>query len=109
MLAPFEAIAYEYIAGRTIIKNFPRIKDLKELKSLIKVISKPESKININALKKIEKVVEKFGGKVRYDLEPVKGAQNWGPHVQVEGFGTKIGSRYIQLTEEAVKTLKNAK
>ncbi|MBU8884067.1 RHS repeat-associated core domain-containing protein [Kaistella sp. DKR-2] len=104
LLAPLSAVLEMYAVGSTLT-NIPRIKDIKEFKSLVRMISKADSELNINALKKFEKIVEKFGGKLRYDLEPVKGG--WKPHVQVEGLGQKIESRHIQLSEDAVKILKN--
>ena len=69
---------------------------LKELKFLIKQFSKPGSELTKKELKQLEKLVNKFGGKLRKDLNPVKGKINK-PHVQVEGLGKSIESRHIWL------------
>jgi len=69
---------------------------LKELKFLIKQLSKPGSELTKKELKQLEKLVIKFGGKLRKDLNPVKGKINK-PHVQVEGLGKSIESRHIWL------------
>jgi hypothetical protein len=68
----------------------------KELKFLIKQLSKPGSELTKKELKQLEKLVIKFGGKLRKDLNPVKGKINK-PHVQVEGLGKSIESRHIWL------------
>ena len=56
----------------------------------------PGSELTAKELKKLEKLVEKFGGKIRRDLNPVKGKIKT-PHVQVEGLGKSIESRHIWL------------
>ena len=49
-------------------------------------------------LKKLEKLVNKFGGKVRRDMNPVKRSRGrLDPHVQIEGLGKSIESRKIFL------------
>lgn len=108
LLAPLSAIT-EVTVSKTVFSNLPRIKTMKELKSLINILSKPNSKIDIQDVKKLESLVEKFGGKLRYDLKPVKGANKWGPHVQTEGFGNSVDSKHIQLTNKAIKILQNEK
>ena len=70
--------------------------NLKESKFLIKQLSKPGSELTKKELKQLEKLVNKFGGKLRKDLNPVKGKINK-PHVQVEGLGKSIESRHICL------------
>jgi len=47
-------------------------------------------------LQQFEKLSEQFGGKLSYDLNPVKG-KILQPHVQVKGLGTSVGSRHIWL------------
>ncbi len=67
---------------------------LKEFKSLVKQLSKPGSQLTKSELQQFEKLTQQFGGKLRYDLNPVKG-KILQPHVQVEGLGTSVGSRHI--------------
>ncbi|TAF34691.1 MAG: hypothetical protein EAZ57_02950 [Cytophagales bacterium] len=69
---------------------------LKEFKSLVQNLSKYGSEINQAELQQLEKLAEKFGGKLRYDLNPVKG-KVLKPHVQVEGLGTSVEGRKIWL------------
>jgi RHS repeat-associated protein len=69
---------------------------LKEFKSLVQQLSKPGSNLTKTELQQFEKLTEQFGGKLRYDLNPVKG-KILQPHVQVEGLGTSVGSRHIWL------------
>jgi len=69
---------------------------LKEFKSLVQQLSKPGSQLTKAELQQFEKLTEQFGGKLRYDLNPVKG-RILQPHVQVEGLGTSVGSRHIWL------------
>ncbi|MBL0051184.1 MAG: hypothetical protein IPP29_06495 [Bacteroidetes bacterium] len=69
---------------------------LKEFKSLVQQLSKPGSQLTKAELQQFEKLTEQFGGKLRYDLNPVKG-KILQPHVQVEGLGTSVGSRHIWL------------
>ena len=71
---------------------------LKEFKSLVQQLSKPGSQLTKTELQQFEKLTEQFGGKLRYDLNPVKG-KILQPHVQVEGLGTSVGSRHIWLGE----------
>ncbi|MCI5209479.1 MAG: hypothetical protein D3910_11950 [Candidatus Electrothrix sp. ATG2] len=47
-------------------------------------------------LNQLERVVNKAGGKIRVDLEGVKGT-GVRPHAHVEGLGSKIESRHIWL------------
>jgi len=103
LLAPIAAFAETTTAGGTIISNLPRIKNVKELKSLINVLSKNDRKLGFDNLKKLEKIVEKYGGEIRYDLNPVKGKR--GPHIQIENLGKSIKSKHIQLSKETVKKL----
>ncbi len=81
-----------------LLRFASRIKanNVKQLKALIKKLSKPGSELTAKELKKLEKLVEKFGGKIRRDLNPVKGKIKT-PHVQVEGLGKSIESRHIWL------------
>lgn len=69
---------------------------LKEFKYLVQQLSKPASQLTKTELQQFEKLTEQFGGKLRYDLNPVKG-KILQPHVQVEGLGTSVGSRYISV------------
>jgi RHS repeat-associated protein len=69
---------------------------LKELKSLIQKLSKPSSELTKKELHQFTKLVEKYGGKIRKDLNPVKGKIRK-PHVQVEGLGKSIENRHIWL------------
>ena len=106
LLAPVAAVLEVFAVG-TILTNIPRIKSSKELKSLINVLSKDDSRLGYNALQKLEKLVTKYGGKVRYDLDPIKGSR--GAHIQIENLGKSIESKHIQLAEETIKKLKSAK
>ena len=85
-------------AERSAIQNASRVEagSLKEFKSVVKDLSKPGSKLSQEELNQFGKVAERFGGKLRYDLNPVKG-KNLEPHVQVEGLGSKVGSRHVWL------------
>ena len=69
---------------------------LKEFKSLITQLSKPGSELTVQELKQLEKLTEQFGGKMRYDLNPIRGKIR-NPHVQIEGLGSSIESRHIWL------------
>ena len=71
---------------------------LKEFKSLVQQLSKPGSQLTKTELQQFEKLTEQYGGKLRYDINPVKG-KILKPHVQVEGLGSKVGSRHIWLGE----------
>lgn len=51
-----------------------------------------------------EKLVQKHGGNLRYDLNPVKG-KFLHPHVQIENLTPSIKSRHIWLGEDAIKYL----
>jgi|GEM_PF-991927 len=72
---------------------------LKEFKALVQHLSKPGSQLSEMELQEFEKLTEQFRGKLRYDLNPVKG-KILKPHVQVEGLGSKVGSRHIWLGKE---------
>jgi len=69
---------------------------LKEFKGLVQLLSKPGSQLTKTELQQFGKLTEQFGGKLRYDLNPVKG-KILQPHVQVEGLGSSVGSRHIWL------------
>lgn len=69
---------------------------LKEFKSLIQRISKPGNPLTKTELKELESLTARFGGKLRYDLNPVKG-KIIAPHVQIEGLGGKVQSRHIWI------------
>lgn len=81
-------------------KTASRIKanSLKELKGLINQLSKPGSELTTRELRQLEKLVERYGGRLRYDLNPIKG-KILKPHVQVEGLGTSVEARHIWLAE----------
>ncbi len=87
-----------WLSKLKIFKFATRIKanNIKELKSLIKQLSKPGSELSLKELKQLEKLVKKFGGKLRYDLKPVKGKIRK-PHVHVEGLGSSIENRHIWI------------
>ena len=87
-----------WMKGVNIFRWGSKIKasNVKQLKALIKKLSKPGSELNAKELKKLEKLVEKFGGRIRRDLNPVKGKIKK-PHVQVEGLGKSVESRHIWL------------
>ena len=78
--------------------------NIKELKTLVKTLSKPNSSdLTQKELNQLEKLVNKFGGKVRRDFNPVKQANGrLDPHVQIEGFGNSIKSRHI-FVQKGVK------
>ena len=105
LLSPISAFTESVLAEEVIISNMPRIKDIKELKSLINILSKNDRRLGFKNLKKLENTVEKYGGKVRYDMLPIKGKR--GPHVQIEGFGTSVKSKHIQLSKEAINKINN--
>jgi hypothetical protein len=100
--APVKAIPKAKVVPK--VNNVPATKEisrikagsLKEFKSLVKQLSKPGSQLTKTELQQFEKLTEQFGGKLRYDLNPVKG-KILQPHVQVEGLGTSVGSRHIWL------------
>ena len=69
---------------------------LKELKSLVRQLSQPGSELTQKELRQLTKLVEKFGGKIRKDLNPVKGKIRK-PHVQVEGLGKSVESRHVWI------------
>lgn len=69
---------------------------LKEYKSLVRQLSKPGSQLSKTELQQFEKLTQQFGGKLRYDLNPVKG-KVLKPHVQVEGLGNKVENRHIWI------------
>jgi RHS repeat-associated protein len=79
-------------------KQGSRIKasSIKELKRLIKQLSKPGSELTKKELRQLTKLVEKYGGKIRKDLNPIKGRIKK-PHVQVTGLGKSIEHRHIWL------------
>ncbi len=85
-----------WLSKLKIFKFATRIKanNIKELKSLIKQLSKPGSELSYKELKQLEKLVQKYGGKLRYDLKPIKGKIRK-PHVHVEGLGSSIENRHI--------------
>jgi len=72
------------------------IKSLKDLKQVVKILSKPGSKLTQQELNDLKKVVQQFGGNVRVDLQGVKGS-GVAPHVHVEGLGTSIEARHIWI------------
>lgn len=90
-------IRHVLTAGKTA-KVVSRIQagSLKEFKSLVQQLSKPGSQLTKTELQQFEKLTEQFGGKLRYDLNPVKG-KILQPHVQVEGLGTSVARRHIWL------------
>jgi hypothetical protein len=69
---------------------------IKEFKALVQTLSKPGSPLTKAELREFEALTEKFGGRLRYDLNPVKG-KILAPHVQVEGLGTSIQSRHVWI------------
>jgi RHS repeat-associated protein len=88
------------LAKKGLNETVDRIKanSVKEFKALVKQLSKPGSQLTEQELKEFEKLTEQYGGKLRYDLNPVKG-KNLQPHVQVEGLGSSIQSRHVWLGE----------
>ena len=86
-----EAVEVAAASGGRIVAN-----SAKEFKSLVNQLSKPTSRLSSQELQQLEKLAGEFGGKLRYDLNPVKG-KLLQPHVQVEGLGSKVGNRHIWL------------
>ena len=82
------------------VKTTSRIRagNLKEFKALVNELSQHSSELTATELAELHSLTEKFGGKLRYDLNPVKGKLRK-PHVQVEGLGSKVGRRHINLGE----------
>jgi RHS repeat-associated protein len=70
--------------------------NLKSFKKLVQELSKPGSELTQKELDQLKKLVDKFGGKLRFDLNPVKG-KILKPHVQIEGLGSSVRSRHIWL------------
>ena len=71
--------------------------NIKELKALIRKLSKDGApELTQRELNKLEKLVRKFGGVVRRDMNPVRRARGrLDPHVQIEGLGKSVESRKI--------------
>jgi len=79
-----------------VLNLIKSVKDLKTLKVLVKSLSKPGSKIAKDELDALKVAVEKFGGKIRVDMNGVKGTGTV-PHAHVEGLGSSIESRHLWL------------
>lgn len=87
------------VAEKDAIKRI-NAQSIKEFKALVRDLSKPNSKkLSTDELKQFEKLTESFGGKLRQDLNPVN-SKHLGPHVQVEGLGSRVESRHIQLEKD---------
>ena len=69
---------------------------LKEFKTLVNRLSRPDSELTLQELRQLERLATQFGGKLRYDLNPIIG-KILKPHVQVEGLGSSVSSRHIWL------------
>ena len=93
----FKSIA-NLFTWRGLSKGSNRItaNTLKEFKDLIWDLSKYGSEINTAELRQLEKLTERFGGKIRFDLNPIKGRVRK-PHVQIEGLGSQVHGRKIWL------------
>jgi hypothetical protein len=72
-----------------------------ELKTLIKQLSKPGSKITQKELNQLKRLAKKHGGKVRVDGTGVRGT-GVNNHAHIEGLGNSVESRHIWL-ENGVK------
>jgi len=85
-------------AGRMASSGVSRVQanSLKEYKSLVQRLSKEDSELTLVELKMFQTLTERFGGKLRYDLNPVHG-RFLKPHVQVEGLGKSLESRHVWL------------
>jgi hypothetical protein len=71
---------------------------LKEFKYLVRQLSKPGSQLTKTELNQLTRLTEQFGGKLRMDMNPIKG-KTLQPHVQVEGLGSSVSSRHIWLAQ----------
>ena len=87
---------FRYVSTTPLIQNGIQIqaRTLKEFKSLVKKLSRPGSKLTPAQLRQFERLTKQFGGRLRYDRNPIKG-RILQPHVQVEGLGKSIESRHI--------------
>jgi hypothetical protein len=87
-----------HVAENIVFRGASRIEagSLKEFKSLVNQLSQPGSELTKKELIQLKKLTAKFGGKLRYDLNPIKG-KILKPHVQVEGLGSRVASRHIWL------------
>jgi hypothetical protein len=94
--------AYSGIDVENIFKGIKNNKfevtSLKEFKQLVFRLSKPDSKLSQYELNQIRKLSRKYGGKIRVDLQGVRGS-GVNPHVHIENLGNKIESRHIWLKE----------
>jgi hypothetical protein len=85
----------------SLVKLIKSVKDLKTLKSLIKDLSKPGSELSQQELEELRVVAKQYGGKIRVDLNGVKGTGT-APHAHVEGLGSSVEYRHIWI-ETGVK------
>ena len=74
---------------------------LKDFKALVNKLSQPGSKLTQAELDELRKLASKFGGRVRVDLDGIRGT-GVNPHAHVEGLGKSVESRHIWL-ENGVK------
>lgn len=72
-----------------------------ELKSLVRQLSKPGSKMTQKELNQLKRLAKKHGGKVRVDGTGVRGT-GVNNHAHIEGLGNSIESRHLWL-ENGVK------
>jgi hypothetical protein len=69
---------------------------LKEFKQLVNNLSQYGSELDQVELNELKLLTEKYGGTLRYDLNPIKG-RVIKPHVQIKGLGQKVTHRHICL------------
>lgn len=88
------------------VKGISRIQgeSIRDIGKIANKLSQYESRLGLDELKALEKLVQKHGGNLRYDLNPVKG-KFLHPHVQIENLTPSIKSRHIWLGEDAIKYL----
>jgi RHS repeat-associated protein len=100
--APISTTPVSALRGiKDLSKFIKSIKDLRTLKSLVKDLSKPGSKLTQQELDELRTLVKQHGGQVRVDLTGIKGTGTT-PHAHVEGLGSSLESRHIWL-ETGVK------
>jgi hypothetical protein len=86
------------INRKIIRKSKIKADSLQELKQLINQLSKPGSRLTQRELNQLRTLVKRHSGKIRVDLEGVKGT-GVEPHAHVEGLGKKVKSRHIWLQD----------
>jgi RHS repeat-associated protein len=90
--------AFKALSNGAALKSAGKLSanSLKEFKQLVNQLSKPGSKLTQQEFSDLKKLVEQYGGRIRADLNGVKGS-GVDPHVHIEGLGKSIESRHIWI------------